>query len=99
MTIVTIFDPPFECKNREACELTKDCIEFEDKCAGFAIGDEVEKYTGDYHLFGIIVSIFKTTTGKVRYVVEHDPGFLHIYNKNQLCRIPKKLGLDKNDHS
>lgn len=44
------------------------------------VGDRVLKYTGDYQLLGEIVAKFYTTTGKLRYVVEHSPGFLHIYS-------------------
>jgi hypothetical protein len=46
----------------------------------YKIGDLVEKYTGDYQLIGEIRAIFTTRAGKVRYVVEHEPGFLHIYS-------------------
>jgi hypothetical protein len=45
----------------------------------FVVGDRVRKVSGDYQLDGIVVSTFKTLAGKVRYVVEHPPGFLHIY--------------------
>ena len=48
-------------------------------------GDKVRKVSGDYHLDGVIVSIFTTLKGNVRVVVEHDPGFLHIYNPTQLA--------------
>lgn len=44
------------------------------------IGDLVEKYTGDYQLKGEVRAIFLTKAGKIRYVVEHEPGFLHIYS-------------------
>lgn len=48
------------------------------------VGDRVLKYTGDYQLEGEIRSIFTTKQGKVRYVVEHEPGFLHIYSGNNI---------------
>ncbi len=47
----------------------------------FNIGDKVLKYTGDYQLEGEIRAIFTTKAYKVRYVVEHKPGFLHIYSE------------------
>jgi len=50
----------------------------------FDVGDEVEKYTGDYQLAGVVVAKFCTTAGKLRFVVEHIPGFLHIYSENNL---------------
>lgn len=50
----------------------------------FAIGDRVEKFTGDYQLAGVVRAVFYTLAGKLRYVVEHEPGFLHIYNQTQL---------------
>lgn len=43
------------------------------------IGTLVEKYTGDYVLNGEVRAVFTTRAGKTRYVVEHEPGFLHIY--------------------
>lgn len=46
----------------------------------FKIGQRVRKVTGDYHLNGEVRAVFKTTLGKIRYVVEHKPGFLHIYS-------------------
>lgn len=52
------------------------------------IGDNVLKYSGDYQLEGIIVSVFTTLKGNVRYVVEHSPGFLHIYSANNIRLIP-----------
>lgn len=50
----------------------------------FPVGARVEKYTGDYQLEGEVRAVFTTRAGKTRYVVEHDPGFLHIYNGGQL---------------
>lgn len=58
--------------------------------AVYQIGDQVEKFTGDYHLPGEIRMAGTTKSGKMRYVVEHDPGFLHIYNENNLRRIDAK---------
>lgn len=53
----------------------------------YQIRDRVEKYTGDYQLEGIVVGHVVTTKGKKRYVVEHTPGFLHIYSEENLRRI------------
>ncbi|WP_197434739.1 hypothetical protein [Agrobacterium vitis] len=54
----------------------------------FAIGDLVEKHTGDYTAKGEVRGIFATTRGAVRYVVEHqaDGGgsFCHIYSEKNL---------------
>ena len=61
----------------------------------FNIGDKVEKYTGDYQLEGVVVSVFQTTAGKTRYVVEHDPGFLHIYGEANLRMLRKYVILRK----
>jgi|SRR6185437_2346191 hypothetical protein len=53
----------------------------------FKVGDLVRKRAG-YEYPGIIVSVFTTRAGAVRYVVEADhPGFagmLHIFNGEQL---------------
>ncbi len=51
------------------------------------IGDKVIKYTGDYHLEGEIRAVFTTKADKVRYVVEHVPGFLHIYSVSNIRLI------------
>ncbi len=48
---------------------------------------KVRKVTGDYQLDGIVVAIFKTLKGNVRYVVEHEPGFLHIYSGANLKEV------------
>ena len=50
----------------------------------FHVGDRVEKYTGDYQLAGEVRAVFTTKRGAVRYVVEHEPGFLHIYGPTNL---------------
>lgn len=46
----------------------------------FEIGQYVEKFTGDYQIKGEVRAVFTTTRGMLRYVVEHEPGFLHIYS-------------------
>jgi hypothetical protein len=53
----------------------------------FRVGDLVKKSAG-YEYPGIIVSVFTTRAGAVRYVVEADHpafvGMLHIFNGDQL---------------
>jgi len=58
--------------------------EHKGEVATYAVGERVEKYTGVYQLVGEVRAVFKTTAGKVRYVVEHEPGFLHIYGDANL---------------
>ncbi len=57
----------------------------------FRLGDRVEKCTGDYQLLGVIVALFTTTKGHIRCVVEHEPGFLHIYSLNNIRRIEEAI--------
>ena len=54
------------------------------------VGDRVRKVTGDYRLNGTVVSVFQTLKGATRYVVEHTPGFLHIYGPQNLKLLPAK---------
>lgn len=53
----------------------------------FNVGDAVRKRAG-YAYPGVIVSVFTTRAGAVRYVVEADhpafTGMLHIFNGDQL---------------
>ena len=52
----------------------------------FKVGDLVRKRAG-YEYPGIIVSVFRTRAGAVRYVEADHPGFagmLHIFNGDQL---------------
>jgi hypothetical protein len=60
----------------------------------FNIGDPVRKRAG-YEYPGIIISVFTTRAGALRYVVEADhPGFagtLHIFNEDQLERRPERV--------
>lgn len=51
----------------------------------FAVGDWVEKTTG-YHFCGFVVAAFETRRGEVRYVVEHEWGWLMIFAEHQLRR-------------
>jgi hypothetical protein len=57
----------------------------------FAVGDIVEKFTGDYQLPGEVRAVFITKRGKVRYVVEHDCGILHIYSEANLRPLQSRL--------
>lgn len=50
----------------------------------FSVGDKVEKVSG-YSFPGTVVSVFRTTTDKIRLVVEMDNyGLLHIFNQDNL---------------
>lgn len=53
----------------------------------FRVGDYVEKFTGDYVWAGRVASVFLTSTGKERIVVEHNVQkgvVLHIYAPSSL---------------
>jgi len=51
----------------------------------FKIGDRVDKIVG-YKFPGTVVSVFETTTGKTRLVVEMDNyNLLHIFSEDNLC--------------
>lgn len=53
----------------------------------FALGDNVEKCTGDYTWGGVVSSVFETPAGALRYVVAHPvkTGWvLHIYSEGNL---------------
>ena len=55
----------------------------------FAIGDLVEKHTGDYRAYGEIRGVFTITeNGPVRYVVRHTAEgggfFCHIYSAKNI---------------
>ena len=51
----------------------------------FAIGEAVEKITGDYTFPGHIVAVFTKRSGKILYVVEDDRGVVHIFNEQTLA--------------
>ena len=63
----------------------------------FTIGDRVRKRAG-YAYPGVIVSVFATQAGAVRYVVEADhpffAGMLHIFNGDQLEPRPASNSKD-----
>ena len=60
-------------------------LSYEERLPRFGIGDLVQKASG-YEYPGIVVSVFTTRQGKLRYVVEHlhSVGMLHIFNEEQL---------------
>lgn len=61
----------------------------------FKVGDKAYKTKG-YHFPCTIVSVFETTSGNVRVVAEmNEYGLLHIFNEDQLEKIPKKTSLEK----
>lgn len=49
----------------------------------FKLADRVYKPNG-YRFTSIIVSVFRKTTGEVRYVAENRDGILHIFSASQL---------------
>lgn len=53
----------------------------------YKTGDRVLKHTGDYQLEGTVLGAFETKAGKIRYVVEHDMGILHIYSDANLKQV------------
>jgi hypothetical protein len=55
--------------------------------ASFTVGQQVQKHTGDYQLDGEVRAVFTTRRGTTRYVVEHAPGFLHIYSETNLRAV------------
>lgn len=54
----------------------------------FKVGDYVKKITGEYQIYGTVVSVFNKLDGATRLVVEHKAegggSFLHIYGENNL---------------
>lgn len=57
----------------------------------FKIGDKVEKYTGEAIWNGVIVAVYHTTKGSLRYVVEVNPqGF-------QMIAVPSQLRITENE--
>lgn len=54
--------------------------------AKLKIGDKVSKPKG-YRFDAVVVSVFKTTTGKTRIVAENRDQLLHIFNEKQLSKI------------
>lgn len=56
--------------------------------ADFAIGDRVEKVTGEYKFPGEVVAVFtKRNRQLIRYVVENDDGILHIFSSGNLLKV------------
>jgi len=63
--------------------------------AKFKIGDLVNKKTG-YQFPGIVVAVFETTKGKIRYVIEMmGYGLLHIFNEEQVRYESDKTNYDE----
>lgn len=64
----------------------------------YTIGDYVKKVTGEYQIYGTVVSIFKKMDGATRLVVEHiaegGGSFLHIYGPSNLVLVSRGLELD-----
>lgn len=55
--------------------------------AKFKLGDTVNKRRG-YLFPGVVVAVFRTTAGQIRYVVEMKHyGLLHIFNEEQLMLV------------
>jgi hypothetical protein len=51
----------------------------------FNVGDHVEKFSGEARYSGVIVSVYQTTKGGTRYVVEVEPqGFQMICTAGML---------------
>ena len=61
------------------------------QATSFAIGDQVEKHTGDYRAKGEVRGIFAVKNGAIRYVVEHRAegggSFCHIYSEKNLRKV------------
>ena len=51
------------------------------------IGDKVMRVNSDYVFEGTVVSVFKKTSGLIRYVVEDDRGVLFIWNRNNMVKV------------
>lgn len=61
----------------------------------FSVGDQVEKFTGDYRARGEVRGIFVMKKGALRYVVEHEVAdgggsFCHIYSEGQLRLLERE---------
>lgn len=64
----------------------------------YNIGDYVKKITGEYQIYGTVVSVFKKLDGATRLVVEHKAegggSFLHIYGPNNLVLVSRGQDFD-----
>lgn len=64
----------------------------------YAVGDYVKKVTGEYQIYGTVVSVFKKLDGATRLVVEHKAegggSFLHIYGPNNLVLVSRGRHFD-----
>jgi hypothetical protein len=53
------------------------------------VGDRVRKTSG-YTFEGVVLAAFSNTKGQPRLVVEHDDGWLFIFNPEQVEAVPPK---------
>lgn len=64
----------------------------------FQVGDYVKKVTGEYQIYGTVVSVFQKLDGATRLVVEHvaegGGSFLHIYGPNNLVLVSRGQDFD-----
>lgn len=64
----------------------------------YAVGDYVKKVTGEYQIYGTVVSVFQKLDGATRLVVEHKAegggSFLHIYGPNNLILVSRGQDFD-----
>lgn len=51
------------------------------------VGDRVRKTSG-YKFEGVVLAAFSTSKGEPRLVVEHDDGWLFIFNPEQVEAVP-----------
>jgi hypothetical protein len=56
----------------------------------FREGDRVAKRGGDYSFVGVVLAAFSKRSGSPRYAVENDDGLIHIFNGEQLVRVPDR---------
>lgn len=54
----------------------------------FNEGDHVQKTTGDYVFYGVVVAVIRKRGGDIRYAVENGHGILHIFSAKQLTSCP-----------
>lgn len=64
----------------------------------YVVGDYVKKVTGEYQIYGTVVSVFQKLDGATRLVVEHKAegggSFLHIYGPNNLVLVIRGQDFD-----
>lgn len=65
----------------------------------FEFGDQVKKFTGDYHATGRIVGVIHAAAG-IRYAVEHEAEggrFIHIYSARNIKMIQKATAEERRE--